>query len=94
MPWTIVNTETFSKNFKSHKKDKEFIDALKKKVKRLEEDPDSVGGYLAGNLHGYKSTRIIGKFRLIFKVSPEQHTVYLSAIDHRKFDYKNFQPEW
>jgi addiction module RelE/StbE family toxin len=90
MKWKIISTETFSKEFKKYKKDNEFLKALDNKIKRLQQEPHNVGGYLSGNLHGYKSTRIIRKLRLIFKILDENKEVYLSAIDHRKFDYKKF----
>ena len=88
--WNVTSTETFSKEIKKFKKNKEFLEALDKKIKRLQEGPHSVGGYLSGKLHGYKSTRIIGKFRLIFEVIDSKKAVYLSAVDHRKFNYENF----
>ena len=90
MIWKIVVTETFSKEFKKYKKDSEFINALNKKMERLRKDPEVVGGFLSGRLHGYKSTRIVRKYRLIFKIVKENREVKLMAIDHRKFDYKNF----
>jgi len=90
MPWEIRSTETFSRELKKYKKSHEFLSALDKKIKRLIENPESVGGHLSGRLHGYKSTRIIRKFRLIFKISFDEYSVYLCAVDHRKFDYENF----
>jgi len=90
MKWKIIATTTFSKNFKKYKRGKEFINALDNKIKRLQEDPQSVGGHLSGNLQGHKSTRIIGKLRLLFKILSDKYEVYLIAIDYRKFDYKKF----
>jgi addiction module RelE/StbE family toxin len=90
MEWKVISTDTFSRQFQKHKKDGEFVNALDKKIKRLAEDPENVGGYLSGKLHGYKSTRIIKKFRLVFKIVKERQEVYLMAIDHRKFDYEGF----
>ena len=87
MSYEIVITDTFSKEFKKYKKDTEFINALEKKIQRLKEDPQHVGGFLSGNLHGYKSTRIIRKFRLTFKINEQENKVYLTAIDHRKSAY-------
>ena len=91
MSYEIVITDTFSKEFKKHKRDGEFVNALDKKIERLKEDPNKVGGFLSGKLHGYKSTRIIGKFRLIFKIAENERKVYLSAIDHRKSVYDDFK---
>ncbi len=90
MGYEIEVTETFSKEFKKHKKDAEFVNALDNKIKRLKDNPHNVGGYLSGKLHGYKSTRVIRKFRLIFKIDDDKKIVYLSAIDHRKSSYKDF----
>jgi len=69
------------------------LDALDKKIQKLKEDPESIGGFLSGKLHGYKSTRIVRKFRLIFRISNQENKIYLSAIDHRKTSYKDFSPE-
>lgn len=88
MNWKIISTERFQKEFKKHKKDQELLRALENKIQRLKKDPYSVGARLSGNLHGYKSTRIVKNFRLIFRIDNNQ--VILSAIDHRKFDYKGF----
>lgn len=90
MEWKIISTETFSKQFQKHKKDGEFVKALDNKIKRFQEDPENVGGYLSGKLHGYKSTRILKNLRLVFKIIHETHEVHLMAIDHRKFDYERF----
>lgn len=54
------------------------------------ENPSSVGGYLSGRLHGYKSFRILKNYRTIFRISESENKVYLIAIDHRKNDYENF----
>jgi len=90
MTWKVVITETFSKSFKKHKKNREFISALDKKIQRLKENPNIIGGHLSGKLKGYKSTRIIRKLRLIFKINHKENLVLLVGIDHRKFDYENF----
>ena len=90
MTWDIAETKTFSQEIKKFNKNKELLNALDNKIKRLNENPDNVGGYLSGKLHGYKSTRLVKKFRLIFKINQNENTVYLSAIDHRKYDYENF----
>ncbi len=90
MSYETAVTDTFSKEFKKHKKDGEFVNALDKKIQKLKENPQSVGGFLSGKLHGYKSTRIIRKFRLIFRIDEQERKVYLSAIDHRKSVYENF----
>lgn len=85
--WKVLATDTFLKELKKHKKEKEIYQELDAKVERLKEDPHLVGGNLAGKLHGYKSTRLSRIFRLIFSIDEEQHVVYLQAIDHRKDVY-------
>lgn len=90
MIWTVARTDAFSKEFRKYQKNKAFVDALEKKIKKLIDDPINVGGYLAGRLHGNKSTRLLKNFRLIFSIDEQNKIVYLKAIDHRKYDYKNF----
>ena len=85
--WIIKRTNTFLKYLKSHKKNYELFEELDKKIRRLKEDPNNVGGDLAGNLHGHKSTRLSKNFRLIFSVDENNKTVYLEALDHRKDIY-------
>jgi len=89
MLWKIIRTETFSKEFKKYRKNREFLVALDKKILKLKANPESIGKELSGRLHGFKSTRLIGKFRLIFKISNQENFVFLVGFDHRKFNYKN-----
>ena len=88
MTYSIEITDTFTKEFKKHRKDGEFLHALDKKIQKLKENPESVGGMLSGDLHGFRSTRIIRKFRLIFRIFKEESKVQLAAIDHRKTAYE------
>ncbi len=90
MAWTVIITERFSQEFKKYSKNREFTDALEKKIQRLRDGPQSVGKYLVGRLHGYKSTRLVKTFRILFKISESESAVHLVAIDHRKHDYENF----
>ena len=90
MKWKVISTETFSRQFHKHEKNGEFVKILNNKIKRLQENPENVGGYLSGKLHGYKSTRILRKLRLVFKIIMKKQEVHLMAIDHRKFDYERF----
>ena len=41
MTYETVITKTFSKEFKKHKKDGEFVNALDKKIQKLKENPHS-----------------------------------------------------
>jgi mRNA-degrading endonuclease RelE of RelBE toxin-antitoxin system len=90
MSWKIIVSKTFSKDFRKYKKNGNFSDALEKKMLRIKKNPANIGGYLSGRLHGYKSTRIIRKLRLIFKIDEDNCSVFLVGIDHRKSDYRNF----
>ena len=90
MKWKVISTETFSRQFRKHEKNGEFVKILNNKIKRLQENPENVGGYLSGKLHDYKSTRILKKLRLVFKIIMEKQEVHLMAIDHRKFGYERF----
>ncbi len=87
MTWIVETTETLSKNVKKHSKNSELLSALDAKIRRLEQDPNSVGGKLAGALHGKQSTRLVRKYRLIFQIDENNKKVYLLAIDHRKDAY-------
>ncbi len=71
MIWTVIRTDRFSEEFKRFEKDKEFVDALDKKIKRLEEDP-TIGGFLAGKLHGYKSIRLVKNFRVLYRIDEDE----------------------
>lgn len=85
--YAVKRTDTFLKTLKKHKNNHPLLTELDKKIKRLREAPSVVGGELAGNLHGHKSTRLSKKFRLIFSVNEKEKVVYLEAIDHRKDVY-------
>ena len=89
MPWSVIRTDRFSKEFKKFEKNKQFVDALDKKIERLQEDP-SIWRYLSGRLHEYKSVRLLGKFRILFRIDEKETKAYLVAIDHRGYDYERF----
>ncbi len=90
MAWVVKRTETFLDSLKAIRKNKEALAELDKKIKRLQEDPLNVGGWLSGGLHGKKSTRISRKYRLIFTPDELEKVVYLNWIDHRKIVYSRF----
>lgn len=85
--WIVKRTDTFLKYLKQHKSNHELVAELDKKIKRLKVDPSAVGGNLAGNLHGHKSTRVSRNFRLIFSIDEKNRIVHLEALDHRKDVY-------
>ncbi len=85
--WVVKRADTFVKYLKKHKSNHELFRELDEKIQRLKEDPKSVGGSLAGSLAGKRSTRLAGKFRLIFEIDGENKQVFLIAIDHRRRVY-------
>ncbi len=87
MTWAVKRTDTFRDSLKAIRKNKEALAELDKKLKRLQEDPLHLGGWLSGELHGKKSTRISRKYRLIFTPYETEKVVYLNWIDHRKTAY-------
>ncbi len=88
MAWVVKRTDTFLDSLREIRKNKEALAELDKKIKRLREDPLHVGGWLSGELHGKKSTRISRKYRLIFTPDEAGEVIYLNWIDHRKSAYK------
>lgn len=87
MTWVVKRTDTFLDSLKAIRKNKEALAELDKKIKRLQEDPLHLGGWLSGEMHGKKSTRISRKYRLIFTPNETEKVVYLNWIDHRKTAY-------
>ncbi len=87
MGWAVKRTDTFLESLRDIRKNKEALAAFEKKLLRLREDPLHVGGWLSGELHGKKSTRISRKSRLIFTPDENENVVYLNWIDHRKTAY-------
>ena len=87
MAWVIKRTDTFLDSLRDIRKNKEALAELDKKLKRLREDSLHMGGWLSGELHGKKSTRISRKYRLIFTPDEIEQVVYLNWIDHRKDVY-------
>ncbi|MDP2846235.1 MAG: hypothetical protein Q8N79_09245 [Candidatus Methanoperedens sp.] len=87
MTWEVERTATFIESLRAIGKNKEALFELDKKIKRLQEDPLHLGGWLSGELHGKKSTRISRKYRLIFTLNETEKVVYLNWIDHRKSAY-------
>ncbi|MBS3138008.1 type II toxin-antitoxin system mRNA interferase toxin, RelE/StbE family [Candidatus Woesearchaeota archaeon] len=85
--WIVQRTETFLNCLKKQRNNHELLSELEKKLQKLEEEPLAVGGNLAGNLHGYRSTRLARKFRLIFTIDENNKIVTLEALDHRKDVY-------
>jgi mRNA-degrading endonuclease RelE of RelBE toxin-antitoxin system len=87
MTWIVKRTNTFVPSLKSIQKNEPALAELDKKIKRLQEDPLHVGGWLSGELHGKKSTRITKRYQLIFTPNESDEVVYLNWIDHREHAY-------
>ncbi len=87
MTWVVKRTDTFLDSLRDIRVNKEALAELDKKLKRLQENPLHMGGWLSGELHGKKSTRISRKYRLIFTLDEMEKVVYLNWIDHRKTAY-------
>lgn len=87
MSWQVKRTDTFLKYLKNHKHNHKLLLELDKKIKRLKENPEIIGGKLTGGLHRHKSTRLLRNFRLIFIIDSKNKVVYLLALDHRKDVY-------
>ena len=87
MTWVVKRTDTFLESLKTIKKNKKALEELDKKIKRLQKNPLHIGGWLSGELHAKKATRITKRFRLIFTPDKVEKIVYLNCIDHRKHAY-------
>ncbi len=88
MTWELMRTETFLESLRPLRQNKEVLSELHKRLIRLQEDPLHTGGWLSGSLKGKKSTRISGKYRLIFTPVASEQKVFLNLIDHRAQVYQ------
>jgi len=88
MPWIIRRTDTFLESFHRVKDNSKVVSELARKIKRREEDPLHVGGWLSGSLHGKKSTRIAKQYRLIFLPIRGNISFTAPLLDHREHVYE------
>lgn len=88
MIWELIRTETFLESLRPLHHNKDVLSELQKRLIRLQVDPLHTGGWLSGSLKGKKSTRISGKFRLIFTPIESEGKVFLNLIDHRAQVYQ------
>ena len=79
MPYTVMMTETFEKEFSSHHRDRKEL--LRKIIGKLEEEPQS-GKPLRGKLHGLWQLRS-GPFRIWYEINEKEKTVTLRAVLHK-----------
>ncbi len=59
MTWVVKSTDTFLDSLKTIRKNKTAIAELDKKIRQPQQDHLHVGGWLSGDLHGKRSTRIL-----------------------------------
>jgi len=86
--YRLIYTKTFEKTIeKIKKKDKALMQETAKKVEKLQEVPYT-GKLLKYRLAPYRSVRVKGKYRLVYKVNEEEKEVILVAFGHRKEIYK------
>jgi mRNA-degrading endonuclease RelE of RelBE toxin-antitoxin system len=85
--YQVLRTDTFRREMKRHQRDGHLLQALDEKLQRLREAPLDVGGWLHGDKHGLRSTRIARKYRLLFSIDQTHRTVTLEALDHRDHAY-------
>lgn len=88
MTYQLKYTQTFEKQIeKIKKKDKVVMEETIKKVEKLREMPYT-GKPLKYRLAPYRSVRVKGKYRLVYKVDEEEKEVVLVAFGHRKEIYR------
>ena len=79
-------TNLFEKRIKSLGKNKALLGELGKKIEKLQSDP-FFGKPLRYRLAGYRSLRVKGKYRLIYKINEAEKEVTLVAFGHRRAVY-------
>lgn len=84
--YEIVYTKTFLDTIKNFRKDKQLMQILFKRIARLRKEPR--GKLLKGRLKNYRSIRIKGVYRLVFKVDERKKRIFLIAFAHRKIIYE------
>ena len=88
MSYRLKYTQTFEKQIeKIKKKDKALMEEAMKKVEKLQQMPYT-GKPLEYRLAPYRSVRVKGKYRLVYRVDEEEKEVLLVAFGHRKEIYK------
>jgi len=85
--YSVLYTHGFEKTIKKFKKDKELVDELKKKIEKLLFDP-FIGKTLEHPLTNFRSIRIKGKYRLIYKLNENDQELILVGFGHRKNIYQ------
>lgn len=88
MSYRLKYTQTFEKQIeKIKKKDKSLMEEATKRVEKLQDMPYT-GKPLKYGLAPYRSVRVKGKYRLLYRVDEEDKEVILVAFGHRKEIYR------
>ncbi len=66
-------------------KDRREQEKLRERIEQLKTDPEKQGKALVDNLSGFRSIRAVGqRYRIIYKVEPEQVLVLAVGMGKRK----------
>ena len=88
MTYRLIYTQTFEKAIeKLKKKDRALLEEAARKAEKLQEAPYT-GKALKYKLASYRSVRVRGKYRLVYRVAEDKREVILIAFGHRKEIYK------
>ncbi|SNQ62847.1 type II toxin-antitoxin system RelE family toxin [Candidatus Methanoperedens nitratireducens] len=85
--YRVIYTHLFEKKIKKFKKDKGLVADLKKKIEKLLSDP-FIGKPLEYPLVNFRSIRIKGKYRLVYKLDENDKELVLVPFGHRKDIYQ------
>ncbi|MBN1454732.1 MAG: type II toxin-antitoxin system RelE/ParE family toxin [Methanomicrobia archaeon] len=88
MSYQLKYTRTFEKQIeKLKKKDRTLMEETAKRVEKLQDAPYT-GKALKYELNPYRSIRVKGRYRLVYKVNDAEKDIILVAFGHRKEIYK------
>ncbi|VVB86761.1 ParE toxin of type II toxin-antitoxin system, parDE [uncultured archaeon] len=85
--YRVIYTHVFEKTIKKFKKDKGLVVELKKKIEKLFSNP-LIGKPLESPLGNFRSIRVKGKYRLVYKLNENDKELFLVAFGHRKNIYE------
>ncbi len=64
--------------------DKRTKRIIRDRIAELADEPEKRGQWLAGPLKGYRSIRVAGRYRVIYRIEEEVVTVVIIAVGLRK----------
>lgn len=85
--YVFIATNPFKKHIRKYKRNRSLLKELETKLQRIKINPSQVGKLLSGNLHGYRSTRILSNFRLVFRIDEKNKKIYLFSLSPRRKNY-------